>query len=65
MTKLGETCFAVYGGVNGANLRDLSVFDVNQNKWTEVHPFNGPVPCLTNSKLYYDQRSLYLFGILS
>jgi hypothetical protein len=59
-------CFVIYGGTNGNKiLRDITVYDLNQNKWVEIYPFNGPLKPLNNSHLLYDYNSLYFIGEVS
>lgn len=64
MQKLGETTLAVYGGSNGKNLQDISVYDFIHDQWFEVYPLNGPLPLLIQPKILFDFSSLFMFGNL-
>lgn len=63
MEKLGQTSIAVYGGVNGSTLlRDFTIFDINQNKWIEVHPFNGPLHFINQPQMLFNFHSAFIMG---
>lgn len=66
MQKIGEASFAIYGGIhNNLNFRDLSVFDINNQKWTEIFPFNNPILLITQPKMYFELNSILLMGNIS
>lgn len=66
MQKIGEASIAVYGGIHGnLSLRDLSVFDINKQKWTEVFPLNNPLVAISQPKMYFEMSSILLMGIIS
>lgn len=66
MQKIGEASIAVYGGIHGnVSLRDLSIFDLNKQKWTEVFPLNNSLISISQPKMYFEMSSILLMGIIS